>query len=48
VERRRVQTGTTQGVQVEITQGLADGEPIVASGVAFLADGQHVNRRAAP
>jgi RND family efflux transporter MFP subunit len=48
VERRRVQTGTTQGGQVELTQGLVDGESIVASGVAFLTDGQRVNLRSAP
>ena len=48
VQRRRVQTGTIQVGSVEVTQGLADNERVVSSGVAFLADGQRVNLRPAP
>ncbi len=43
VQRRRVQTGTIQGTQVEITSGLDGKERLVASGVAFLSDGQRVS-----
>jgi RND family efflux transporter MFP subunit len=48
VQRRRVQTGTTQAGAIEVTQGLAVGERIVNSGVAFLSDGQRVNLRPTP
>jgi RND family efflux transporter MFP subunit len=47
VQRRRVQTGTVQSGQIEVTQGLAATDRVVASGVAFLADGQRVNPRPA-
>lgn len=45
VQRRRVSTGTTQAGQVEIVAGLQESERIVASGAAFLSDGQRVNVR---
>lgn len=48
VERRRVTTGTMQNGLVEVSQGLAAGERFVASGVAFLSDGQKVSVKAAP
>jgi RND family efflux transporter MFP subunit len=47
-QRRRVQIGVTQANMVEITQGLAEGERVVSSGVAFLNDGQRVNVRPTP
>lgn len=47
VERRRVSTGAMRAGQVEISAGLQDSERIVASGVAFLSDGQRVNVRPA-
>jgi RND family efflux transporter MFP subunit len=47
VQRRRVQTGAVQAGLIEVTQGLAATDRVVASGVAFLADGQHVNPRPA-
>jgi len=47
VQRRRVQTGTVQSGQIEVTQGLTATDRVVASGVAFLADGQLVNPRPA-
>lgn len=47
VERRRVGTGVTQAGQVEIKTGLKESERIVASGVAFLSDGQRINVRPA-
>jgi len=45
VQRRRVQTGTLQAGQIEVLQGLAVSDRVVASGVAFLGDGQAVNVR---
>lgn len=48
VKRLRVQTGAMQGTQVEITSGLKGDERLVASGVAFLSDGQRVDVKAAP
>ena len=42
VTRRGVKTGRRQGVRVEIVEGLADNARIVASGSAFLADGDKV------
>ncbi len=48
VQRRRVQTGAIQSGAIEITQGLAAGERIINSGVAFLRDGQRVNLRPTP
>ena len=48
VRRLRVQTGVIQDSQVEITSGLKGGERLVASGVAFLSDGQRVEVKANP
>jgi HlyD family secretion protein len=48
VKRLRVQTGAMQGAQVEVTSGLKGSERLVASGVAFLSDGQRVDVKAAP
>ena len=48
VQRRHVQTGTSQGATVEVTAGLNADERVVSSGVAFLNDGQRVNIRPAP
>jgi HlyD family secretion protein len=45
VQRRRVRTGVVQGSLIEITEGLKADERVVASGVAFLSDGQKVNVR---
>ncbi len=42
VRERRVTTGRRRDGQVEITAGLAETERIVASGGAFLADGDRV------
>jgi len=42
VTRRGVKTGRRQGDRVEIVEGLAENTRIVASGSAFLADGDKV------
>jgi RND family efflux transporter MFP subunit len=42
VMRRSVKTGRRQGGRVEIVEGLAENARIVASGSAFLADGDKV------
>ena len=42
VRRRGVKTGRRQGDRVEITEGLSETAHIVASGGAFLADGDKV------
>ena len=42
VTRRGVKTGRRQGDRVEIVEGLAENARIVASGSAFLADGDKV------
>jgi RND family efflux transporter MFP subunit len=48
VRRLRVETGAVQGSSVEITSGLKGAERLVASGVAFLSDGQRVDVKAGP
>jgi multidrug efflux pump subunit AcrA (membrane-fusion protein) len=48
VQRRRVETGTVQGGQIEITSGLTAKDQLVSSGVAFLSDGQRVSVKPAP
>jgi multidrug efflux pump subunit AcrA (membrane-fusion protein) len=47
VQRRRVQTGTVLAERIEIATGLDAAERVVASGVAFLRDGQRINLRPA-
>jgi RND family efflux transporter MFP subunit len=47
VERRRVTTGAIQGSLIEIASGVTLTDKLIASGVAFLSDGQHVNVQAA-
>ncbi|MEO7774488.1 MAG: efflux RND transporter periplasmic adaptor subunit [Steroidobacteraceae bacterium] len=42
VERRRVQTGTVRGAEIEITQGVTVGERVVVKGAGFLKDGDLV------
>jgi len=42
VTRRGVKTGRRQGGRVEIVEGLAEDARIVASGSAFLSDGDKV------
>lgn len=42
VERRRVQTGTIVGDDIEIVSGLESGERIVGRGAAFLKNGDQV------
>jgi RND family efflux transporter MFP subunit len=46
VERRRVQTGTVRGADIEIAQGVVVGERVVVRGAGFLKDGDLV--RVAP
>ena len=48
VQRRRVETGTVQGAQIEITSGVTAQDQLVSSGVAFLSDGQRVSVKPAP
>lgn len=48
VERRRVQTGTVRGTNVEITQGASAGERVVVTGAGFLKDGDLVRVAPAP
>ena len=48
VQRRRVSTGVVHGSLIEIAEGLQPTERVVASGVAFLSDGQKVNVRPSP
>jgi hypothetical protein len=48
VERRRVTTGAIQGSLIEIASGVTLTDKLIASGVAFLSDGQRVNVQAAP
>jgi len=47
VRRRKVKTGLEEGPLVEIVEGLADSDRVVAAGAGSLADGQKV-RVAAP
>ncbi|SFK92728.1 efflux RND transporter periplasmic adaptor subunit [Lysobacter sp. cf310] len=42
VQRVRVRTGQTGNGQVEIVQGLKDGDQVVAEGAGFLGDGDRV------
>jgi len=42
VARRRVETGTVRGKQIEIVSGVQPGERIVDKGAGFLKDGDHV------
>lgn len=42
VQRVRVRTGQTAKGQVEIVQGLKDGDQVVAEGAGFLGDGDRV------
>ncbi|KRD79715.1 efflux RND transporter periplasmic adaptor subunit [Lysobacter sp. Root983] len=42
VQRVRVRTGQTGNGQVEIVQGLKDGDRVVAEGAGFLGDGDRV------
>jgi HlyD family secretion protein len=42
VERRRVQTGTVRGADIEIAQGVRVGERVVVRGAGFLKDGDLV------
>ncbi|MCC4595949.1 efflux RND transporter periplasmic adaptor subunit [Xanthomonas campestris pv. phormiicola] len=42
VRRRQIVTGDAEGGRVQVQQGLAAGERIVAAGAAFLSDGQAV------
>jgi HlyD family secretion protein len=48
VQRRRVHTGVVQASLIEIADGLTAAERVVASGVAFLTDGQKVTVRPSP
>jgi HlyD family secretion protein len=48
VSQVKLQTGRRVGDAVEITQGAKTGERYVASGAAFLADGDTVRVVAAP
>jgi RND family efflux transporter MFP subunit len=43
VQRRRVETGTVQGRQIEIVAGVEPGERIVDKGAGFLKDGDRVS-----
>ena len=43
VERRKIQTGAILGSTIEVTEGLAAGEVVVAKGAGFLKDGDLVN-----
>ena len=43
VQRRRVETGTVQGKQIEIVAGIEPGERIVDKGAGFLKDGDRVS-----
>jgi RND family efflux transporter MFP subunit len=42
VHRRRVSVGASQGGQVEVLNGLAAGQQVVATGAGFLGDGDTV------
>jgi len=42
VARRRVETGTVRGKQIEIVSGVQPGERVVDKGAGFLKDGDHV------
>jgi HlyD family secretion protein len=42
VLQTRVETGRREGDRIEVTSGLAEGVPVVRSGVAFLGDGDLV------
>ena len=48
VRQAKVEAGRRQGERVEIRAGLKAGEPVVAQGVGFLADGDTVRVVAAP
>jgi RND family efflux transporter MFP subunit len=48
VRQAKVQTGRRQGDRVEVRSGLKAGEPVVAQGVGFLADGDTVRVVSAP
>lgn len=48
VRQAKVETGRRQGERVEIRAGLKAGEPVVAQGVGFLADGDTVRVVPAP
>jgi len=43
VERRRIDTGTVRGADIEVVSGLLAGEDIVVEGAGFLKDGDRVN-----
>jgi len=42
VAQVRIETGRRDGERVEVVSGLAEGAPVVRSGVAFLSDGDRV------
>ncbi len=42
VSRVRVRTGVNDGDRIEVTEGLAAGQPVVATGAGFLGDGDKV------
>lgn len=46
--RVRVRTGASDGGQVEVTDGLQDGQAVVATGAGFLGDGDRVRVVEAP
>lgn len=48
VQRREVKTGTHDGDDVEITDGLKAGEPVVVSGNVVLEDGMTIRTQPAP
>jgi len=47
-KRVRVRTGTADGAYVEVVDGLAAGDTVVARGAGFLSDGDRVRVVAAP
>ncbi len=42
VARRRVQTGSVRGTDIEIAKGVGAGERVVVQGAGFLKDGDTV------
>jgi multidrug efflux pump subunit AcrA (membrane-fusion protein) len=42
VAQVRIETGRRDGERIEVVSGLAEGAPVVRSGVAFLSDGDRV------